>query len=73
MKKININGHEINTNYGRSSYPILPDYMNVEHVPDGMTDRSFLEKKAEEGYKKVTFYEMTTCVRGYHNLYANCK
>lgn len=73
MKKITVNGKEVNTNYGAVTYPRLPDTMNARPLPFGMSEKTFLEQLVEEGCSKVTFYEVTTCVRGYHKVYANCK
>lgn len=73
MKKIMVNGKEVNTNYGRETYPTAPDSFDLTRLPFGMTEREFLEKSVEEGYKKVTFYEETTCVRGLHHIYIRRK
>lgn len=73
MKKITVNGKEVNTNYGRETYPTAPDSFDLTRLPFRMSDREFLEQAVEDGYKKVTFYEETTCVRGLHHIYARCK
>ena len=73
METITINGKEIKTNINNVRYPRLKDSMNVKSIPFGMSERQFLEEMVEKGYTKITFYDMTTCVRGYHHVYANCK
>jgi hypothetical protein len=73
MKTIEINGKKVTTNFGgnkNGNYPTLPDTMNVTALPFRMTVEEFLEQKVEEGYRKVTFYETATAVRGYHHVYA---
>lgn len=73
MQKITVNGKEVNTNYGRESYPVAPTSMMLDYLPFRMSEKEFLEKAVEEGYTKVTFYEETTNVRGYHKILVNCK
>lgn len=73
MKKIIVNGKEIKTNIHNANYPRLKDSMNVKPVPFGMSEEKFLEQLVEEGYTTITFYYMTTRVKGYHNTYANCR
>ena len=74
MKKMNVNGHEVLTNYDADEYPRLPDDdMTAIPIPFRSTLKEFLEEKAEQGYTRVTFYHITTCVRGYHKIYARIR
>ena len=74
MKTMIINGKEIKTNYSANRYSSLPNTINPNYsIPNGMTLDEFLNKMVEKGYTKITFYTVTTCVRGYHNFYSNCK
>ena len=80
MKKLNINGHEVLTNYpgGWTGYPI--DSRSYSHKNSTLcltansreTDKQMLERLAEKGYTRITFYETTTRVKGYHELIAYC-
>jgi hypothetical protein len=73
METITINGKEVKTNINNDIYPTLPDTINARSLPFGMSETRFLEDMVNQGYKRVTFYKMTTRVRGYHKIYANCK
>lgn len=76
MKTIEINGIEIRTNLGGNKnglYPRLKDNMNVKSIPFGMSEHEFIKEMVAKGYTTITFYEETTCVRGYHHVYARCK
>lgn len=72
MKKVTLkSGKEITTNYyNASDYPTLREGMKVVSVPDDCTPEAYLERCAEAGYKRVTFYKRTGRVRGYFDLYA---
>ena len=64
-------GKQIATNlYNNSDYPTLRDGMKAVPVPDGCAPEDYLERCAEAGYKRVTFYKRTGRVRGYYDLYA---
>lgn len=70
-----INGKEVKTNYGKVNYPLwngndYPTTMRVMEIPLGESEESVLEQLVDKGYTKVTFYERTTRVRGYHHVYA---
>lgn len=73
MEKITVNGKEVTTNINSINRPRLKESMNVRRLPFGMTEQAFLEELVEQGFTRVTFYEMPTAVRGWHNVYANCK
>ena len=78
MKTMIVNGKEIKTNYESSEYAIwngndYPKTMKVFNVPFGKTTKDVLYELVEEGYTKIRFVEMTTCVRGYHKVYAFAK
>lgn len=70
MEKLIIKGKEIMTNYNSIEYPTLKPEMNAEPIPFQMSFKEFLEESADQGYTRVTFYKMTTCIRGYHKFYA---
>lgn len=76
MKKMIVNGKEITTNYG-ANYSLWngegKDTMVCRRVMPSKTAWDLLEDFVEEGYTRVTFYETTTCVRGYHQVYAFAK
>ena len=78
MTKMFVNGVEITTNYTAPQFPIWdgrerPKTMSVHKEKFGEGLRCFLERMVALGYKRVTFYETTTRVRGYHEFYAFCK
>lgn len=71
MNKIMVDGKEIYTNYNaEGNYPRLPDTMSANAVHT--SDFAFLKDMASKGYNKITFYYATTCIRGYHRIYAKC-
>lgn len=79
MKKLNINGHEVLTNYpgGWTGYPIdnkaYAHKNSVAKYQKGHeSDEQMLERLVSLGYTKIAFYETTTRVKGYHNLVAYC-
>ena len=37
------------------------------------SNKEFFERLVAEGYTKISFYEVTTRVRGYHDVIAYCK
>lgn len=79
MNKMIIDGVEVKTNYtGKSkSYPIGDGYgkstMTMILMAPRETELDVLKRLVRKGYTRVTFYEETTCVRGYHKLYAFAK
>ena len=77
MKKLNINGREVLTNYERfADYPI--DHRSYAHKNATLclrknhceSDEEMLERLVERGFTRITFYETTTRVKGYHDLIA---
>lgn len=79
MNKMIIDGVEVKTNYtGKSkSYPVGDGNgkatMTMILMSPRETEMDVLKRLVKEGYTRVTFYEETTCVRGYHKLYAFAK
>lgn len=77
MRDMEVNGVKVKTNYG-GNYAVwngndYPKTMRVHNIPFGMSDREYLEELVAKGYRRIRFVEMTTCVRGYHNVYAFVK
>ena len=76
MEAITINGKEIKTNINAMAkgFPMLKEsMMNAIPVPAGKTVEDFLNEMVEQGCTRITFYEVSTCIRGYHHIYANCR
>lgn len=80
MKKMIINGKEIKTNIiergecrNYSTADIERPTMYYERANFGECDTQMLKRLVEEGYTTITFYEMTTNVKGLHKLYAYCR
>ena len=80
MREMIVNGHRVVTNYpgGWNGYPICngngKKTMSMHLAKDCReTDEQMLERLAAAGYKRITFYETTTMVKGCHNLIAFCK
>lgn len=75
MHKMTVNGKEITTNYKeRVSYPITDGNGNYQDsVRFGETEESALNRLVDKGYTRITFYEMTTSVRGYHHVLIKCR
>lgn len=70
METFNINGKEVTTNYGAIEYPKLSGYANGYNKVDfGKTDGAVFNELVEQGYTNIRFAEMTTSVRGFHNVY----
>lgn len=86
MKKMTVNGREITTNYGQQ-YPVVKGNDKKGYRMRSMQwileegakyrclegDRRMLERLADEGWTTIYFAEVTTCVRGYHNVFAYVK
>lgn len=79
MNKMIIDGVEVKTNYtGKSkTYPVSDgsghDTMNMILMAPREREMDVLKRLVKEGYTRVTFYEETTCVRGYHKIFAFAK
>ena len=69
MKKVIINGVEVTTNIG-GNYSLCDGNgkatMDMVLVGIRESDMAALERCVKRGYKRVTFYEVTTAVKGYH-------
>ena len=86
MRKMIIKGREVNTNFG-SDYPFdsgngrktmdmhTPNWYNKEGQTYKIreTPAEMLERLAGYGYTKITFYNVSTAVRGYYDTIAYCK
>ena len=74
MKKLEVNGKEIKTNYG-GNYGFANGNWecSFHNAKFGESERQMLERLTEEGYSKITFYWSRTAVRGYYELTAVCK
>ena len=76
MKTLTINGKTVKTNLiergENREYPFLKDsaFTHTEKVPFGMMCVDYLTQKVEEGYSRITFYRVTTSIRGYYHVIA---
>lgn len=70
MKKLMVNGKMVTTNIG-SDYHLCDgdDKPTMDMVLVGIheSDREALERCVNRGYTRVTFYEVTTAVKGLHH------
>ena len=79
MKEVTINGRTVKTNYYEVDKWAVwngndyPKTMRVVNVPFGKSVREVFEELVTEGYTRIRFVEMTTCVRGYRKVYAFVK
>lgn len=79
MKKIMINGVEVTTNYEPfKDYPMGNGERRATMTLIVKKDchesaKEMLERCVANGYTRVTFYEASTRVRGYHSIYAYAK
>lgn len=86
MKKMTINGKEINTNYGQTYYLCDGNNKNGYRIQlrnwvldDGAkykrpeTEEEMLERLVSYGYTTIRFAETSTAVRGIHDLFAYAK
>lgn len=88
MKKMVVNGREIKTNYKEHyEYPMHNGYggttMHYETLRwikrDGQQYKSqesideMFQRLVNEGYTRITFYRMSTAIRGYNEIVAFCK
>lgn len=78
MKKIEIKGKEITTNFGENGmFTVvagnnLPNY-TMELPMFRETDSQFLERLVDKGYTRIRFAQTTTKVKGYHDTIAYCR
>lgn len=79
MNKIMVDGVEVTTNYpgGASGYPYSDgnDKKTMKMILVNFQEREMdvIKRCVKNGYTRVTFYETTTRVRGYHKLLAFAK
>lgn len=75
MKKMTIDGKVITTNFGESGMYHLftgnEEYLHSLRFGE-VTERA-LHRFVAEGYNYIRFGELSTAVRGYHNVCAICK
>lgn len=78
MTTLIINDHEVKTNWkpGRGSFPVCDgngrDGWTMCLVQFGESVDEALHRLGKH-YNRVSFYEVTTCVKGYHKTIAFCK
>ena len=76
MQTFNLNGVDVKTNYGSVDYPLwdgneVPNiYDTYYRVDFGKSDADLFNELVDNGYTRIRFVEMTTRVRGWHNVYA---
>ena len=75
MVVYNIDGKDIKTNLKAMNYPIWNgnDFPSkyTSYVCVGFTSvYDVFNSLVEQGHTEIRFVEMTTCVRGYHKVYA---
>lgn len=86
MKSMVVNGKQIRTNYGQTYYLCDGNDRNGYRIKlrewvldDGAkykrqeTDEEMLERLAGYGYTTIRFAEVSTAIRGYHDLIAYAK
>lgn len=70
MKKMMVNGVEATTNIG-GNYSLCDGNskatMDMVLVGIRESDMEALERCVESGYRRITFYEVTTAIKGYHH------
>ena len=71
-----INGVEVRTNLG-AKYPFSDGNdkktMVMQLSEWGESDEQMLHRLVKKGYRTVTFYYVTTRIRGYYKLIAYCR
>lgn len=75
MHKMLVNGKEITTNFREKvNYAIVDGNGNYQgRVQFGETEEDALNRLVNKGYTRITFYEVTTAIRGYHHILIRCK
>ena len=74
METYNIIGMEVKTNYGAIQYPMLTgEESGYRRVEFGKSDAQTFNELVEQGYTNIRFAEMSTRVRGYHEIYYKAK
>lgn len=78
MRKIIVDEKEIVTNYGEKtmdnlvSGDDLPDYI-LYTKNHGESTQDFFKRLIEYGYTRIRFGEVTTRIKGFHDVVAYCK
>ena len=76
MRKIEVRGYEVTTNYGSADYPFSDgngkETMSLHLLAFRETDKEALERLAPQ-YSRITFYRTRTRVRGLYDTVAYCK
>lgn len=78
MKKIEINGKEVTTNFGEKGMHTLvvgndfPNYI-MELMDNRETTKQFFERLVDKGYTRIRFAEISTRIKGYHKTIAYCR
>lgn len=78
MRKIIIDGKEIVTNYGEKtmgnlvSGNDLPNYV-LESMKFRETKEDFFKRLIEHGYTRIRFGEVSTRIKGFHDVVAYCR
>ena len=68
MKKFEINGRIVKTNFGACSYPYWDgNGGHYRSVPFRKTYGEIFDELVDKGYTYIRFVETTTRIRGYHN------
>ena len=79
MRKIEVNGKVITTNYGESGADTivrgdnLPNYRMEVKNSCMESDKEFLERLVSYGYTRIRFACVSTRVRGIHSTFAYCR
>ena len=78
MKAMTVNGREIKTNFNKMcNFPVYNGYggttMTYNRIRSSETIEQMFNRLVEEGYTRITFYRMTTAVRGWNEIIAFCK
>lgn len=78
MRKIIIDGKEITTNYGEKtmdnlvSGDDLPNYdLCIKNFRE--SNEEFFKRLISYGYTRIRFGEVSTRIRGFHNVVAYCR
>ena len=78
MRKISIDGKEIITNYGEKSAERLvsnndlPNY-EIRYKKSKEGNKEFLMRLVNEGYTRIRFVEISTNIKGFHEIAAYCR
>lgn len=86
MKKMVVDGKEIKTNFGQTYYLCNGNDKNGYRIQlrdwvldDGAkykrqeTEKEMLQRLVSYGYTTIMFAEVSTAIRGYHDLFAYAK